>query len=169
LDHDFHDRFGLAPREYRAQSDARGEETEQVPAAVIQRPAAPRARVLLVEDDASMAQTLQWSLKQAGYQVLLAHSASEAIHQIRSRHVDAMVIDYRLPDGNGLDLLREARSQPRTARIAAAVFTADWSVENHAAEIASLGAMVGSKLCDLGEVSRLVATLCALSAGCGMF
>ena len=80
-------------------------------------------RVLVVEDDAVLAQLLCRVLVQAGYQVRHAGSLHEAKAALTGEPPDALVTDLRLGDGHGVDLIEEARQvDPRTAIIAITAF-----------------------------------------------
>lgn len=79
-----------------------------------------RARVLVVEDDPSyqeLYETLLGRLHRDEFIGLLAKTAKVAREQLR-RHpsppIDAVVLDWQLPDGDGLSLLREIRANPAT-------------------------------------------------------
>lgn len=63
-------------------------------------------KILLVEDDRTIASGLEYSLKQEDYETLLCHnaaSATEAIHQ-KIEEIDLCLFDLNLPDGSGYDL-----------------------------------------------------------------
>ncbi|GGY71130.1 response regulator [Marinobacter zhanjiangensis] len=66
-------------------------------------------RVLLVEDDRLLAEGLRGQLEKAGFSVDSAHTAREA--RLLGEHEDYRVgiLDLGLPDGNGLDVLRQWR------------------------------------------------------------
>jgi DNA-binding response OmpR family regulator len=66
--------------------------------------------VLLVEDDANLGAALSAYLTDQGYSVLLAKSVAEARASISTRP-DVIVLDWMLPDAQGLDLLIELRRQ----------------------------------------------------------
>ena len=68
--------------------------------------------VLVVEDDAAMREMLVESLCEEGYQVLSADGGREGVRQVRTERVDLMVTDLRMPDMNGLDLVREIQTLP---------------------------------------------------------
>jgi DNA-binding response OmpR family regulator len=70
-----------------------------------------RMRVLLVEDNPRLAQLIAEGLTLAGYVVDSAATLSEAEAHIGGFDFDLIVLDVRLPDGNGRDLLREVRRQ----------------------------------------------------------
>lgn len=73
-------------------------------------------KVLLVEDDRDLRQTLHEALKVEGYEVIPSASAADAIAVIRhtmagAQPLDLLILDLGLPDGDGADLLRQVRAQ----------------------------------------------------------
>jgi two-component system OmpR family response regulator len=68
-------------------------------------------RLLLVEDDAELGPRLRERLQAAGFAVDLARSSAEAENWPDLDKIGAIVLDLGLPDGSGLDLLRQWRSQ----------------------------------------------------------
>jgi DNA-binding response OmpR family regulator len=67
--------------------------------------------VLVVEDEAQVAASLRDLLEREGYTVRLAATLGDARRALadRAEPVDVMLLDWRLPDGEGIDLLRELR------------------------------------------------------------
>jgi DNA-binding response OmpR family regulator len=65
--------------------------------------------VLVVEDEAAIAEPLLESLEREGFAPLLAASAGEAREQLGAQPPDAVLLDVMLPDGDGRDLCREIR------------------------------------------------------------
>ncbi len=68
------------------------------------------AKVLLVEDDPTVARVLEVALKRAGHGVGLARDFLEALEAL-GQDWDAIVLDLNLPGGFGLDLLRHLRQE----------------------------------------------------------
>lgn len=68
-----------------------------------------RKRVLVVEDDRAVREVVTLCLADH-YAVSVAGTGVEALRILRREPVAAMVLDYRLPDRNGLDVLAEIRS-----------------------------------------------------------
>jgi DNA-binding response OmpR family regulator len=66
------------------------------------------ARLLLVEDDESLQQSLTDYLKREGYQVELAPDLKAAEEKCRDQ-MDLVILDWMLPDGQGIDLLTGIR------------------------------------------------------------
>ncbi len=88
--------------------------------------AEPRARVLLVEDTASLAAVYSEYLAAAGYAAEHARNAEEALKLARAAPPDAVLLDLRLPDGDGLSVLRALRREEFDAAVI--VMTAHGSV-----------------------------------------
>ncbi len=65
-------------------------------------------RVLVVEDDIEVATSLRLLLEREGYEVEVAMSIAQA-RSLLSRKMDIMLLDWRLPDGEGIELLKELR------------------------------------------------------------
>jgi DNA-binding response OmpR family regulator len=66
--------------------------------------------ILCVEDELSVLANNQAVLSRAGYDVLTAENLREARERLARAAPDAIVLDIMLPDGNGLDFLKELRS-----------------------------------------------------------
>src|SRR5215210_4808096 len=72
------------------------------------------ARVLVVEDDADIAQVLQRMLRAEGYEVRLAGDGEAALEDARAYLPDLVVLDLGLPLVDGIDVARELRSRDDT-------------------------------------------------------
>jgi DNA-binding response OmpR family regulator len=70
-----------------------------------------RARILLVEDDARLAQMLDQLLTAEGYDTVLARDGQRALHDGLTQEFDAIVLDRGLPVIEGLDVLSRLRSR----------------------------------------------------------
>jgi DNA-binding response OmpR family regulator len=68
------------------------------------------ATILLVEDEAPIREGLRERLEREGYRVLGAATRREALELLASAP-DLVLLDRRLPDGEGLDVLREVRAR----------------------------------------------------------
>ena len=65
--------------------------------------------VLVIEDNAAVRDLMRESLEENGYTVFSSSSGKEAMHILRAKGVDAIILDLVLPDGDGLVLLSEIR------------------------------------------------------------
>jgi len=73
------------------------------------RVAPPEKRVLVVEDDPSIARLLEVELADAGYDVDLAATGAAGLAAIEREEPAVVVLDVRLPDVDGLSVCRQAR------------------------------------------------------------
>jgi two-component system, OmpR family, response regulator len=71
----------------------------------------PEARLLVVEDDAAIADLLSDALTFAGFEVRTAATAGDALREVAASPPDLIVLDIMLPDGDGFDVLRRIRGQ----------------------------------------------------------
>jgi len=69
----------------------------------------PGQRILLVEDDKSIALGLAYALEHEGYRVKVCHDKASALNEIQANEFDLAILDITLPDGNGYDLCRTLR------------------------------------------------------------
>lgn len=66
--------------------------------------------ILFVEDDATIAMGVEYSLKQDGFQVSLAYRLQEARDLLKRQSFDLVLLDLGLPDGSGYTLCKELRA-----------------------------------------------------------
>ena len=72
------------------------------------------AKILLVDDDQDITDTLRAYLEQAGYSVEMAHDGASAIAAFRIGEPELVVLDLGLPEIDGLDVARAIRRQSDT-------------------------------------------------------
>lgn len=65
--------------------------------------------ILLLEDDAALGQGIRFALENGGIQVELCTTLAQAQSILPGRDFDLLILDVNLPDGSGLDLLRDVR------------------------------------------------------------
>ncbi len=95
------------------------------------------SRILVVDDEQSMRELLAIMLRKEGFEVVAAESRAAAAAVLARGHVDLVVTDVRLPDGDGVEILRHVKAaSPETVVI---VMTAFGSTETAVAAM-KLGA-----------------------------
>ena len=114
----------------------------------------PSARILIVDDE----QLVRWSLNErltaAGYDVFEAGLAADALERIGNGEVDLVLLDFKLPDGDGLSVLKKIKEM--SPEIQVILMTGYSSVET-AVEAMKLGAYhYVNKPFNLDEVELLV-------------
>ncbi len=70
------------------------------------------ARVIVVEDDDTLLQTLRYNLQRAGHEVGICTNGSQAVDLIREQPPDLVVLDLMLPGLDGLEVCRTLRREP---------------------------------------------------------
>ena len=73
--------------------------------------------ILLIEDDAWLAELYTDVLKMASYRVVHATDAQQGLERLDEQSVDVIILDLLLPGHNGIALLQELRSYPDIAHI----------------------------------------------------
>jgi two-component system OmpR family response regulator len=91
-------------------------------ASALRRSDRPRVRVLIVEDDAAVFETLAAAFEEAGIEVEHAASCEAMIRSLRRSAPDVAVVDRHLPDGDGWQTMSDARDRsPRTDLVVIAI------------------------------------------------
>ncbi len=68
-------------------------------------------KIFLLEDDASIAMGLEYSLQKEGYETTLAKTVSQALDIISKENFSLYILDLTLPDGSGYDVCREIKNK----------------------------------------------------------
>ncbi len=94
-------------------------------------------RILVAEDEAPIRDGIVAAFSDTGYEVVAARSGKEAIELLEEQSFDLVISDYRMPEKDGLDVLRRARGLNEDAVVI--VMTAYGTVD-HAVEVMRAGA-----------------------------
>ena len=66
-------------------------------------------RILIIEDEQAIAESVAYSLQKEGFEVLTAADGAEGLAAAQSEHPDLILLDLLLPEMNGLDVFRSVR------------------------------------------------------------
>lgn len=116
-----------------------------------------RAHVLVVEDDEGLRELLSFHLSQAGFMVATADRLERA--EALLEKANALVLDWMLPDGSGVEWLRRLRGQPAGAELPVLMLTARASEMDR---VSGLDAGADDYLVKPFSTAELVARLRAL-------
>jgi DNA-binding response OmpR family regulator len=115
--------------------------------------------LLVVDDEPHIGLVLRPFLEQLGYRVSLARTLDEARSAMRAAPpADGLLLDLHLPDGSGLDFLRDLRAQASTARLPVLVLTAEGE-DRVLREARRLGAALVTKPFSPTKLSQRIAMM----------
>jgi len=81
-------------------------------------------KILVVDDEPVLVETIAYNLEQAGYQVLTAADGRSALEAARRETPDLVILDLMLPEMDGLEVCRQLRREHTTATIPIMMLTA---------------------------------------------
>ncbi len=122
-------------------------------------PANSVRHLLVVDDEPHIGLVLRPYLEQLGYRVSFARTLEEARTALRaSPPTDGLLLDLHLPDGSGLDLLRDLRKHDVTANLPVLVLTAEGE-DRVLREARRLGAALVTKPFSPTKLSQRIAVM----------
>lgn len=80
--------------------------------------------IIVVEDEADLAELVAYNLERAGYQVQVARDGEAALRMIEATPPDLVVLDLMIPKVSGLEVARQVRTLPRTSGVPILMLTA---------------------------------------------
>lgn len=83
-----------------------------------------KSKILIVEDDRSLADVLDYNLRQDGYETHVSSDGQDGLTQAKLRGPDLVVLDLMLPVMDGLEICRRLRADPSTRDILVLMLTA---------------------------------------------
>lgn len=80
--------------------------------------------ILIVEDEAALAEVLQYNLERAGFEALSAATGEEGLLLVAEQRIDLILLDWMLPDVSGIEICRRLRRKPETRSLPVIMLTA---------------------------------------------
>ncbi|BCS35994.1 hypothetical protein TBR22_A52310 [Luteitalea sp. TBR-22] len=74
-------------------------------------------RILLADDDESIAMVARLGLRRAGFDVSIVDEGQKALEAARSNAFDVLLLDWNLPDLDGIDVCRQLTADPDWPRV----------------------------------------------------
>lgn len=87
-------------------------------------------RILVVDDDRDIVRALSIRLRQAGYEIATAYDGYEAVHSAHTHAPDLILLDIKMPAGDGFSVLERLRDSVKTAGIPVVFLTANPQTAN---------------------------------------
>jgi two-component system phosphate regulon response regulator PhoB len=84
----------------------------------------PQPRILIIEDERGLIQSLTWYFNREGYETIVATDGQEGLRKAQNIVPDVVLLDLMLPGMGGLDVCRELRGSDRTREIPIIMITA---------------------------------------------
>jgi DNA-binding response OmpR family regulator len=81
-------------------------------------------KILVVDDEPILVETIDYNLKQAGYQVITVADGASALEAARRETPDLIILDIMLPEMDGLEVCRQLRRESNTATTPIMMLTA---------------------------------------------
>jgi len=81
-------------------------------------------RILIVEDERGLTQTLSWYFNREGFETIVAHDGAEGLRKAQALLPELVLLDVMLPGMSGLDVCRELRNGERTRELPIIMLTA---------------------------------------------
>ena len=82
------------------------------------------SQVLIIEDEPDIRKTIDYNLTKESFKVVQAGSIEEGEKALASNQIDVIILDLMLPDGSGLTLCRDIKSDDKTKHIPIIILTA---------------------------------------------
>ena len=80
--------------------------------------------VLIIEDEPDIRKTIDYNLSKESFKVVQAESIAEGEKALAAKKIDVVILDLMLPDGSGLTLCRDIKSEAKTKHIPVIILTA---------------------------------------------
>ena len=113
-----------------------------------------RKRILIVDDERSLLESLEMFLSEKGYEVCCAMTAEEALQKNDSFKPDVVILDVRLPDMDGIEVLRNLRRKAKKSNVI--IITAFHDMDTTISAMKSGACEYIPKPIDIEELERAV-------------
>jgi PAS domain S-box-containing protein len=112
-------------------------------------------RILFCEDDPDAALALREELRPLGFSTDFAHNADDAIARARSNFYGAIIVDFELPDADGIGLIRQLREQPEIYKTPIVIASSDRVGDKEEASKLNIFKWIGKPI-DVYELAQIL-------------
>ena len=102
--------------------------------------------VMLVDDDENTSRAMSRLLEHVGYTAVCLNSGADALHVLKDLRVDLVILDWMMPEMDGIQVLRRLRSDPTTREQRVMMYTAadDARMKNEASKLGAVDCVLKS-------------------------
>lgn len=86
-------------------------------------PAVPRRKIVIVDDDVLIRETVRLALDHAGFYVIAVGEPERALSVVRAEKPDLVIMDLYMPGSDGRELIRALKSDPEIAKTPVILFS----------------------------------------------
>jgi CheY-like chemotaxis protein len=120
----------------------------------------PRPTIVVIDDDVAVDESFGQMLQAAGYETHTEATVTAGLAYLERAKPSVVILDLHLPDGSGLDCLRQLRAWPQHRQLPVAILTGDYFLdEDLSRELSTLGARVFFKPVWEDDLLRIVSQL----------
>lgn len=118
-----------------------------------------QSNVLVIDDEVEVGTFFRRLLERKGYRVKVTASGAEAVRALDEQYYQVAMVDLKLPDANGLNLLQEIKSRQPNCEV---IIMTGYSTTKTAVKAIQLGAFdyIDKPFEDIGEVEDLIDKAC---------
>jgi DNA-binding response OmpR family regulator len=121
-----------------------------------------RPRILIVEDEPNIGESLSFILRKAGFEIDVVADGADGLDRLRRESFAAVILDLMLPGLNGLEVLKSIRADRHLAALPVMVLTArGQAADRRTAEAVGASVFVTKPFSN----SEVVSHICRLTAG----
>lgn len=120
-----------------------------------------KTRVLIVEDEPNILESLSFILQRAGFEVDAVTDGAAALDRVRRQTFAALILDVMLPGMNGFEVLKAIRNNPALAALPVVVLTAKGQANDRKMAVASGASAFITKPYSNADVVKCVSDLTA--------
>jgi len=99
-----------------------------------------KGKILIIDDEADLLETMRFRLDAAGYEVITAQDGLSGINKAKSENPDLIILDVMMPGIDGFQTLKQLKEEVSTKKIPAIIFSCGKEEEEWAKKSISLGA-----------------------------
>jgi len=124
-------------------------------------------KILVADDEVQYVEVISYKFRNAGLEVISAANGREALELAKKERPDLVIIDYQMPEMDGLELCVEIRKDPKISQVPVILLTAyDMIINEREQKMAKINALMSKPFSPrelLTKARELLSQTCAIS------